>query len=116
MKSPGLWETLRQNPASLDLQTPLGIKLDRLGKNLMFLFQDPGVQSVRSIIIVDGNYRLDDDRAGIRSLIHKVHRTPGELYPGINFHLPHMSPRKSGKQGRMDVHHFHRESPQKDME
>ena len=83
--------------------------VDRLRKDLpLRLLHDTALKNLRRIAFFHFNRFLQDDRTGIHSLIHKMHRRTGDLYASRKRSLVDLQSVKADTaegrdQGRMDI-------------
>jgi hypothetical protein len=69
----------------------------------MFLLPDAGREGFFGVVLMDGDYRLQDDGAGIGPEVHEMHRAAGEANTVLKGLLLGVKSRKSRQKSWVDV-------------
>src|SRR5437588_11682045 len=96
-------------PASHNLKIALEHNVDRLRVGNVLLIEDTGGQSVFVVAILDVDRSLNDDRAVIQFLIHKMDATTRHFHSVGKSLLLSFEPRERWKERRMDIENPSRE-------
>lgn len=90
--------------AAINPDFPFYKQLYCRGKGLVLSLLNTGGKRFLRVILFYRNYRLEDNRSGVRTAINEVDRAAGKANTVVQGLLLGVQSLEGGKQGRVDIH------------